>query len=76
MSHDNTYHPNTYLNVLFGFLSVLLTSIDWVVAESVVEGVLKILVLGLTAFSLIRNLLKSNQKPNSHLDKDVNVDVD
>lgn len=75
MSHDNTYHPNPYLNTLFGFLSVLLTSIDWVFAETFIEGFLKILVLGLTAFSLIRNLIKSNQKPNDH-GKEINVDID
>lgn len=73
MTHDHTYHPNTYLNVLFGCLSVLLTSIDWVLAESVIEGVLKILVLAVTLFSLVKNL---KSKPNHKQDeKDSSMDI-
>lgn len=71
MTHDHTYHPNTYLNVLFGCLSVLLTSIDWVLAESVVEGVLKILVLSVTLFTLLRNSFFKQKKD----EKEINIDL-
>jgi hypothetical protein len=75
MTHDTHHYGfNPIVNILFGFASLLLTSIDYAKTETVVEGILKIAVLSITLFTLIRNL---RTKPNNKQDgKEINVDID
>jgi len=74
MNHDQTIIQNPYLNVILGFTSLFFTSLDYTQIENQIEYILKIAVLALTLFTLLRNVItKPNNKQNEN---EINVDID